>query len=146
MRSANGCSKVSGTRSRIDHRPRQRPALAPAFDRQTLRLVALEGYGTRDAAIAALFGHNDDGKLATVVEAEDEATLRATRDLQEIAQDLGQSWERGEAELKLIASIIAGLAYPERRVLELCGGMDGPSLTDHEAAAEIGCSALRASS
>jgi DNA-directed RNA polymerase specialized sigma24 family protein len=75
-----------------------------------------------------------------VVEAESEATLRSTRGLQEIARELRQSWERSEAELKLIASIIAGLAYPERRVLELCGGMDGLRLTDGEAAAEIGCS------
>jgi DNA-directed RNA polymerase specialized sigma24 family protein len=76
-----------------------------------------------------------------VVEAESEATLCSTRDLEKIARELRRSWERGEAELKHIASIIAGLAYPERRVLELCDPMDGLRLTDSEAAAEIGCSA-----
>jgi DNA-directed RNA polymerase specialized sigma24 family protein len=120
--------------------PEPKTAFVLAFDRQTLKLVALERYGTRDAAMPALFRHNDDGEFATVVEAESEATLRSTRDLEEIARELRQSWERGEAELMHIASIIAGLAYPERRVLELCDPMDGLRLTNGEAAAEIGCS------
>ena len=36
----------------------------------------------------ALFRHDGKGRLATVVRAENEATLRATRDPEEIAQEL----------------------------------------------------------
>ena len=87
----------------------------------------------------ALFRHNDEGELATVVEAESEATLRSTRDLEEIARTSAIVGTRRSRAMH-IASIIAGLAYPERRVLELCDPMDGLRLTDGEAAAEIGCS------
>jgi len=35
---------------------------------------------------------------------------------------------------------VADLPYPERRVFELCNNVEGQSLTEVEAAAEIGCS------
>jgi DNA-directed RNA polymerase specialized sigma24 family protein len=110
------------------------------FDRETLELVSIERYATTNACMLALLRHTEDGKLATAVEAENEATLRATRDLEEIARDLRQSWERDEAELNHISSTIAGLPYPERRMLELCRRIHSKSLTEAEAAAEIGCS------
>jgi hypothetical protein len=68
--------------------PEPKTAFVLAFDRQTLKLVALERYETGDAAMPALFRRNDEGKLAIVVEAESEATLRATHDLEEIAREL----------------------------------------------------------
>jgi DNA-directed RNA polymerase specialized sigma24 family protein len=125
----------------VSETPREpKTAFVLAFDRETRELVALERYATTNAAVLALFRHNDKGRLATVVKAENEATLRATRDFKEVAQELPQSWERGEADFKRIASIIAGLPYPERRVLELCQTIHSRSLTGAEAAAEIGCS------
>jgi hypothetical protein len=63
-----------------------------AFDRQTLELVALEWYPTRDAAIRALIRHDrDEGHLATAVGAESEVAVRATHDLEEIAGELRAS-------------------------------------------------------
>jgi hypothetical protein len=44
--------------------PEPKTAFVLAFDRQSLKLVALERYGPRDAAMPALFRHNDDGELA----------------------------------------------------------------------------------
>lgn len=111
-----------------------------AFDPDTLELVVLRRYHSANAALPALFRQNDEGKLATVVEAESEAALRATRDVEEIAWELRRSWERGEANGKLLREIVASLPYPERRVFELCDKLDGPSLSEAEAAAEIGCS------
>jgi hypothetical protein len=66
------------------------------------------------------------GKLATVVEAESEGILRATHDLEEIAPELRQSWDEAEAHHQLLRELIAGLPYPERRVLELCSSPGGP--------------------
>jgi DNA-directed RNA polymerase specialized sigma24 family protein len=57
-----------------------------------------------------------------------------------MAWELRRSWERAEANGKLLRGIVAGLPYPERRVFELCNDPDGQSLTEAEAAAEIGCS------
>jgi hypothetical protein len=92
---------VSGTS------PEQKTTFAVAFDRQTLELVALERYATTDAALAALDRHEDDGKLAVVIDSENEATLRTTHDLEEIARELRQEEEWAEADDKLTASIIA---------------------------------------
>ena len=111
-----------------------------SFDRETLALVVFRQYHSANAAIPAFFREEDEGKLATVVEAESEATLLATRDLAEIAQELRQSWERAEAQHKRLKEIVADLPYPERRVFELCNNVEGQSLTEVEAAAEIGCS------
>jgi DNA-directed RNA polymerase specialized sigma24 family protein len=112
-----------------------------AFDRLTLELVVLRRYHSVNAALPALTRQNDEGRLAIVVEAENEAALRATHDLEEIALELRQSYDRGEADMRALKAAIAGLPYPERRVLELCSSPDGPRLTHAEAAAEIGCSA-----
>ena len=120
--------------------PESKAAFLLAFDRETLEPVVLRRYHSAKAAIPALFRQSDEGKLATVVEAESEAILRATRDLAEIAQELRRSWERGEAQHKLLKEIVVDLPYPERRVLELCHNLEGHSVTEAEAAAEIGCS------
>jgi hypothetical protein len=111
-----------------------------AFDRQTLELVALERYSSDDAAIPALFRHRDEGELATVLSAESEAALRATHDLEELARELRQSYERREAERRRLESAMASLPYLERRVLELCGPWTWRPRSTAEAAAEIGLS------
>ena len=135
---------AGGVKTRaVSETPREpKTAFVLAFDRETLEIVAPERYATTNAAMLALFRHDGKGRLATVVKAENEATLRATRDLEEIAQELRQSWERDEADFTRIASIIAGLPYPERRVVELCQTSHTRSRTEaaEAAAAEIGCS------
>jgi hypothetical protein len=57
------------------------------FDRHTLELGALRAVSDRLWAIPGLLRHSDQGELAIVVEAESEATLRATHDLDEIARE-----------------------------------------------------------
>jgi len=112
-----------------------------SFDRETLELVVLRQYQSVNGAIPAIFREEDEGKLATVVKAESEAILRKTCDLGEIASKLRRSRERGKAlEHDLLQKAVASLPYPERRVLQLCDNPDGQSLTEAEAAAEIGCS------
>jgi hypothetical protein len=57
-----------------------------AFDPETLELVVLRRYHSVNAAIPAMIRESDLGKLATILEAESEATLRATGDIEGIGR------------------------------------------------------------
>jgi DNA-directed RNA polymerase specialized sigma24 family protein len=111
-----------------------------AFDPETLELVVLRRYHSANAALPALFRQNDEGKLATIVQAENEAALRAMHDIEKIARGLRQRCDEGERNARKLKAVIASLPYPERRVFELCDKLDGQSLSEAGAAAEIGCS------
>ena len=122
------------------HPSHTRPSSYPSTAKRW-HFVVFRQYHSANAAIPAFFREEDEGKLATVVEAESEAILHTTHDLREIASKLRRSRERGKAlEHDLLQKAVASLPYPERRVLQLCDNPDGQSLTEAEAAAEIGCS------
>jgi hypothetical protein len=86
------------------------------FNRDTLELVAVEPYRTLEEAVPAFSRNWAVRTVEAVIEAESEESLHARYDLEEIARELRDLRDRGEASLRRFDAAVARLPYAERRV------------------------------